>query len=113
MPEQAPRPLRADAQRNRQRLLEAAVRAFSQAGAEVTLEQIARDAAVGIGTLYRHFPTREALVEAAYRNELERLCDSAAELLERLPPRRRPGPGWTTSSTTSPPSGKWPTRCAW
>ncbi|GIJ37182.1 TetR family transcriptional regulator [Micromonospora andamanensis] len=86
VPEQAPRPLRADAQRNRQRLLEAAVRAFSQAGAEVTLEQIARDAAVGIGTLYRHFPTREALVEAAYRNELERLCDSAAELLERLPP---------------------------
>lgn len=86
MPEQAPRPLRADAQRNRQRLLEAAVRAFSQAGAEVTLEQIARDAAVGIGTLYRHFPTREALVEAAYRNELERLCDSAAELLERLSP---------------------------
>ncbi|MEV2240187.1 TetR family transcriptional regulator [Micromonospora sp. NPDC049891] len=86
MPEQASRPLRADALRNRQRLLEAAVRAFSQAGAEVTLEQIARDAGVGIGTLYRHFPTREALVEAAYRNELERLCDSAAELLERLPP---------------------------
>ncbi|MEV4713348.1 TetR family transcriptional regulator [Micromonospora sp. NPDC049374] len=86
MPEQPSRPLRADALRNRQRLLEAAVRAFSRSGAEVTLEQIARDAGVGIGTLYRHFPTREALVEAAYRNELERLCDSAAELLERLPP---------------------------
>ncbi|WBB54304.1 TetR/AcrR family transcriptional regulator [Verrucosispora sp. WMMD573] len=86
MPEQPSRPLRADALRNRQRLLEAAVRAFSQAGTEVTLEQIARDAAVGIGTLYRHFPTREALVEAAYRNELERLCDSAAELLGQLPP---------------------------
>nr|WP_205807551.1 TetR/AcrR family transcriptional regulator [Micromonospora sp. HNM0581] len=67
-------------------MLEAAVRAFSSHGADVTLEQIARDAGVGIGTLYRHFPTREALVEAAYRNELERLCDSAAELLEELPP---------------------------
>ncbi|NLU77395.1 TetR/AcrR family transcriptional regulator [Micromonospora sp. HNM0581] len=86
MPEQPTRPLRADAQRNRHRLLEAAVRAFSSHGADVTLEQIARDAGVGIGTLYRHFPTREALVEAAYRNELERLCDSAAELLEELPP---------------------------
>jgi AcrR family transcriptional regulator len=86
VPEQASRPLRADALRNRQRLLAAAVRAFSQAGAEVTLEQIARDAGVGIGTLYRHFPTREALVEAAYRNELEKLCDSATELLDRLPP---------------------------
>ncbi|MCZ7418227.1 MULTISPECIES: TetR/AcrR family transcriptional regulator [unclassified Micromonospora] len=86
MPEQPSRPLRADALRNRQRLLEAAVRAFSRSGAEVTLEQIARDAGVGIGTLYRHFPTREALVEAAYRNELERLCDSAAELLDQLPP---------------------------
>ncbi|MEG3637562.1 TetR/AcrR family transcriptional regulator [Micromonospora palythoicola] len=86
MPEQPSRPLRADALRNRRRLLEAAVRAFSRSGAEVTLEQIARDAGVGIGTLYRHFPTREALVEAAYRNELERLCDSAAELLDQLTP---------------------------
>ena len=69
------RPLRADAQRNRDRLLDAAVRAFSQEGPEVTLDAIAKDAGVGIGTLYRHFPTREALVEAAYRNELARLCD--------------------------------------
>lgn len=81
-----PRPLRADARRNRERLLEAAVRAFSQAGADVTLDAIAKDAGVGIGTLYRHFPTREALVEAAYRNELAKLCDAAGELLERLPP---------------------------
>ncbi|MFD0783754.1 TetR/AcrR family transcriptional regulator [Micromonospora azadirachtae] len=85
MGETAPRPLRADAQRNRQRLLDAAVRAFSQGEPEVTLESIARDAGVGIGTLYRHFPTREALVEAAYRSELGRLCDAAPELLERLP----------------------------
>jgi AcrR family transcriptional regulator len=79
------RPLRADAQRNRDRLLEVAVRAFSSGGPDVTLESIARDAGVGIGTLYRHFPTREALIEAAYRNELARLCDSAAELLQTRP----------------------------
>ncbi|MBE1485786.1 TetR/AcrR family transcriptional regulator [Plantactinospora soyae] len=80
------RPLRADAQRNRDRLLDAAVRAFSQEGPEATLDAIAKDAGVGIGTLYRHFPTREALVEAAYRNELDRLCDAAAELLQSMPP---------------------------
>jgi AcrR family transcriptional regulator len=80
------RPLRADAQRNRDRLLETAVRAFSQGGPDVTLDSIAKDAGVGIGTLYRHFPTREALIDAAYRNELARLCDAAAELLETMPP---------------------------
>ncbi|MGS2618351.1 TetR/AcrR family transcriptional regulator [Micromonospora sp. LZ34] len=86
MPETAPRPLRADAQRNRERLLDAAVRAFSRPGAEVTLDAIAKDAGVGIGTLYRHFPIREALVEAAYRSELAKLCDSAEALLGQLPP---------------------------
>jgi AcrR family transcriptional regulator len=80
------RRLRADAQRNRERLLDAAVQAFSHEGADVTLDAIAKDAGVGIGTLYRHFPTREALVEAAYRNELARLCDAASDLLEALPP---------------------------
>jgi AcrR family transcriptional regulator len=80
------RPLRADAQRNRDRLLDAAVRAFSQVGPDVTLDSIAKDAGVGIGTLYRHFPTREALIDAAYRNELARLCDAAAELLDTMPP---------------------------
>jgi AcrR family transcriptional regulator len=80
------RPLRADAQRNRNRLLDAAVHAFSHKGPDVTLEAIAKDAGVGIGTLYRHFPTREALVEAVYRNELNRLCDSVADLLQTLPP---------------------------
>jgi AcrR family transcriptional regulator len=80
------RPLRADAARNRERLLTAAVRALSSgAGTEVTLEAIARDAGVGIGTLYRHFPTREALIEAAYRNELIRLCEAAPELQRTLP----------------------------
>ena len=77
---------RADAQRNRERLLDAAVRAFSHEGADVTLDAIAKDAGVGIGTLYRHFPTREALVEAAYRNELARLCDAVPGLLADLPP---------------------------
>jgi AcrR family transcriptional regulator len=79
---------RADARRNRDRLLGAAVRAFSSGGPGETLEAIAKDAGVGIGTLYRHFPTRDALVEAAYRNELARLCDAAAELLQTLPADR-------------------------
>ena len=80
------RPLRADAQRNRDRLLEVAVHAFSDGGADVTLDAIAKQAGVGIGTLYRHFPTREALVEATYRNELARLCDAAGELLDAQRP---------------------------
>lgn len=86
MPATSARPLRADAQRNRDRLLEAAVSAFSREGPDVTLDAIAKDAGVGIGTLYRHFPTREALVEAAYRNELARLCDAVADLLRIMPP---------------------------
>lgn len=80
------RGLRADARRNRERLLEAAGRAFSETGTDASLEAIAKDAGVGIGTLYRHFPTREALVEAAYRNELARVCDSVTDLLAQLPP---------------------------
>jgi len=80
--------MRADAARNRDRLLDAAVRAFAHAGPEATLDAIAKEAGVGIGTLYRHFPTREALVEAAYRNELARLCDAASELLEAEPADR-------------------------
>ncbi|MGW0825923.1 TetR/AcrR family transcriptional regulator [Streptomyces sp. NPDC002845] len=80
------RGLRADAQRNRQRLLDAAVLAFSERGADASLEAIARAAGVGIGTLYRHFPTRDALLEAAYRNEVARVCDSATELIARFPP---------------------------
>jgi AcrR family transcriptional regulator len=79
------RPLRADAQRNRDRLLAVAARAFAQDGPDVTLDAIAKEAGVGIGTLYRHFPTREALVEATYRNELARLCDAADDLLARWP----------------------------
>ena len=80
------RPVRADARRNRERLLEAAVRAFASDGVEVTLDAIAKAAGVGIGTLYRHFPTRDALVEAAYRQELAHLCDAVPGLLRSLPP---------------------------
>jgi AcrR family transcriptional regulator len=78
---------RADAVRNRQRLLTVALRAFSSGRDEkVTLEAIAKQAGVGIGTLYRHFPTREALVEAAYRDELEQLRARADELLASTEP---------------------------
>jgi AcrR family transcriptional regulator len=77
---------RADAERNRARLLDAARTAFAPGQPAVTLEQIARDAGVGIGTLYRHFPTREALVEALYRKELADLCASAPVLLRTLAP---------------------------
>ncbi|HEY3562425.1 MAG TPA: TetR/AcrR family transcriptional regulator [Kribbella sp.] len=80
------RPLRADAQRNREQILAAAAQAFSRCGLEATLEGIAKDAGVGIGTVYRHFPTRELLIEAAYRNELAAVCDAAPQLLDRLPP---------------------------
>lgn len=79
------RGMRADAARNRELLLDAAVAAFASEGTDATLDGIAKAAGVGIGTLYRHFPTREALVEAVYRNELDRLCDAADELRSRLP----------------------------
>jgi AcrR family transcriptional regulator len=72
--------------RNRDLLLSAAAEAFAARGAEVPLEDIARAAGVGIGTLYRHFPTRETLVEAVYRREIDVLCERADELLESLPP---------------------------
>lgn len=81
------RPLRADAQRNREKILSAAVRVFAEQGLDAHLERIAKEAEVGSGTLYRNFPTREVLIEAAYRNELARLCDASPGLLATLPPR--------------------------
>lgn len=75
---------RVDSRRNRERLLAAAVEAFAAANDHVSLEAIARSAGVGIGTLYRHFPTREALVEAVYRNELAELSASAAAIVEEV-----------------------------
>jgi AcrR family transcriptional regulator len=71
---------RADALRNRERVLEAAKAVFSAGGADASLETVARRAGVGIGTLYRHFPTREALYEAVYRREVEQLGDLAEQL---------------------------------
>lgn len=75
-----PRALRADARRNREKLLAVAVTALSHSDGDVPLEAIAKQAGVGIGTLYRHFPTREALVEAAHRHEVDRLCAAVDEL---------------------------------
>lgn len=76
---------RRDAQRNRERLLQAASALFAS-GDPVSLEAVAQRAGVGVGTLYRHFPSREALVEAVYRSEVQRLRDSAETLLGELPP---------------------------
>ena len=71
---------RADAARNRARVLEAAKLVFSSGGPQASLEAVARQAGVGIGTLYRHFPTREALFDAVYRREVEQLVDLAGQL---------------------------------
>ncbi|HXB14907.1 MAG TPA: helix-turn-helix domain-containing protein [Solirubrobacteraceae bacterium] len=72
--------MRADARRNHERVLSAAREAFAEGGENTTLEQIARRAGVGIGTLYRHFPNRQALLEALYVAELEEVCRSAEQL---------------------------------
>ena len=81
-----PTKLRADARRNRDKLIGVAATAFAEKGVETSLEDIARQAGVGIGTLYRHFPTREHLVEVVYRRELESLAAAARELAEKHPP---------------------------
>ncbi|MFG2290138.1 TetR/AcrR family transcriptional regulator [Streptomyces sp. NPDC048595] len=86
MTDGAQRPLRADAQRNREKILAAAVRAFATEGLDAHLERIAKEAGVGSATLYRNFPTREALIEAVYRNEVTQLCDAAPTLLAAKPP---------------------------
>ncbi|MCC5475719.1 TetR/AcrR family transcriptional regulator [Streptomyces barringtoniae] len=74
------RPLRADAQRNEDRLLEAAADAFAREGAGASVKDIARAAGVGVGTLYRRFPSKELLIEAIYRQEVQRLCEAAEHL---------------------------------
>src|SRR6059058_3020812 len=79
------RPLRADAQRNRKKLLTIAMEAFAEEGEAVALESVAARAGVGIGTLYRHFPSRDALIVAAYQHEVDSLCAAAADLLGALP----------------------------
>ncbi len=82
------RPLRADAVRNRTKILAAAAATFAESGTDASLEEIARRADVGIGTLYRHFPTRAALIEHVYRSRVDELCATAPELLEHLAPLR-------------------------
>ena len=77
---------RLDAQRNRERLLGVAKEAFARSGADASLDDIAKQAGVGAGTLYRHFPTREALIEAVYRTEVDKLAAAERELSSRLPP---------------------------
>jgi len=86
-PSQAvPRRPRRDAQLNRERILEVAKTAFTRHGAEASLDDIAKQAGVGAGTLYRHFPTRDALIEAVYRSEVEKLAAAEPRLAAAMPP---------------------------
>jgi AcrR family transcriptional regulator len=82
----AKRKPRTDAQRNRLRILEVAKEAFSRYGANASLDDIAKEAGVGAGTLYRHFPTRDALIEAVYRTEVEKIAAAEKKFSESLPP---------------------------
>src|SRR5580704_2993880 len=77
---------RADAQRNRARILDIAKDAFTRLGANISLDDVARRAGIGPGTLYRHFPTRDALLEAVYRTEVEKLAAAEREFAESMPP---------------------------
>jgi AcrR family transcriptional regulator len=85
-PQSKERKPRCDAQRNRERILEVAKEAFARSGANASLDDIAKEAGVGPGTLYRHFPTREALLEAVYRSEVEKLAAAERKFAETLPP---------------------------
>ena len=82
----APRRPRSDARRNRERILEVAKAAFTSHGADASLDDIAKQAGVGAGTLYRHFPTRDELIEGVYRNEVEKLAAAAARFAETMSP---------------------------
>lgn len=82
----AARKPRADAQRNSERILDIAKQAFTQYGVNVSLDDVARQAGVGAGTLYRHFPTRDSLLEAVYRSEVAKLASAEKQLAKTLPP---------------------------
>jgi AcrR family transcriptional regulator len=82
----AQRKPRTDAQRNRGRILEVAKEAFSRSGANTSLDEVAKQAGVGAGTLYRHFPTRDALLEGVYRTEVEKLAAAERKFAETMPP---------------------------
>ena len=92
------RPLRADARRNRERVLTAAAVVFSEHGHEAQMDDVARRAGVGVGTVYRHFPTKEALMEALALDHFERVLAAARKALDREDPGRR----------SSRPSGRAP-----
>src|SRR5499427_3531909 len=77
---------RSDAQRNRERILDAAKDAFTRSGVNASLEEIAKQAGVGPGTLYRHFPTREELLQAVYQSEVEKLAAAERKFAQTLPP---------------------------
>src|SRR5579859_6017773 len=83
---ESPRKPRTDAVRNRERILEVAKEAFGRSGADASLDDIAKQAGVGPGTLYRHFPTRDALIEAVYRSEVEKLAAAANGFAAAMPP---------------------------
>jgi AcrR family transcriptional regulator len=83
---QSGRKPRSDAQQNRERILEVAKEAFTRSGANASLDDIAKDTGVGAGTLYRHFPTRDALIEAVYRTEVEKLAAAERKFSEAMPP---------------------------
>jgi AcrR family transcriptional regulator len=85
-PQPAQRKTRTDAQRNRERILAVAKEAFARSGANTSLDDVARQAGVGAGTLYRHFPTRDALLEAVYHTEVAKLAAAERELSEKFPP---------------------------
>jgi AcrR family transcriptional regulator len=84
--QKVPRKPRSDANRNRERILEVAKEAFTRSGADASLDDIARQAGVGAGTLYRHFPTRDALIEAVYRIEVEKLAAAQRKFTAELSP---------------------------
>ena len=77
---------RTDAQRNRERILEVAKEAFARSGASTSLDEVAKQASVGAGTLYRHFPTRDALLEAVYRTEVEKLAAAERKFAQTMAP---------------------------
>lgn len=85
-PQSAARKPRTDAQRNRERILEIAKDAFTRSGANASLDDIAKEAGVGAGTLYRHFPTRDDLIEAVYRSEVEKLAAAERKFAAAMPP---------------------------
>ena len=97
------RPLRRDAERNRQRILAAAADLLSERGLDATLDEVARAAGVGVGTVYRRFPDKESLIEELFRDRIDALVTMAEQALTR----RRPVAGASSPTWSSPPR-RWP-----